>query len=116
MLYSYLLYTSGFVITDTLLSEAVTRDPVVLEMLGRHLDIEYRYGHVSCWRDVADLLAVPSSLFESCLAYCKSSPTEDLFGFLAAAKPETTMHDVKEILKRMERVDVVQSIDKHLAR
>ena len=109
-------FVSILITTDTLLSDVVTNDPVVSEELARHLDIEYRHGHVSCWRDVADLLAIPPSLYEHCLMYSKSSPTEDLFAFLAAAKPDTTMHDIKDVLRTMERLDVVQTVDKYLAR
>ena len=48
--------------------------------------------------------------------YSFNSPTEDLFVFLSATRPDVTMKDIKEALVALGRVDVVQILDKFRTR
>lgn len=109
------LYCNQFFILDSLLTETITNNPLILEDLGKCLDTEYQYGKVPCWRDLAKLLGVPPEAYEHCGTFSATSPTEDLFVFLTATKPQLTIDDVKEALKEIGRCDVAHYLDRKIA-
>ena len=100
--------------TDALLSETVTNNPRILGDLAVCLDTEYQYGRVPCWRDLAELLAIPPEAYEDCGAFSVTSPTEDLFVFLSATKPHLTIEEIKEALKEIDRLDVAHFLDRRI--
>lgn len=108
-----LIYHTIFV-TDALLSETVTNNPRILGDLAVCLDTEYQYGRVPCWRDLAELLAIPPATYEDCGAFSVTSPTEDLFVFLSATKPHLTIEEIKEALKEIGRLDVAHLLDRRI--
>lgn len=101
-------------LTDALLSETVTNNSFILEDLANCLDIEYQYGKVPCWRDLAKLLAVPADICKHCNTLSITSPTEDLFVFLSATKPQLTIAEIKEALERIARLDVAQLLERRI--
>ena len=101
--------------SDALLTETVTNNPHILGDLGMCLDTEYQYGRVPCWRDLAELLAIPPEVYEHCGNFSATSHTEDLFVFLAATKPQLTIQDIKEALREIDRIDVAQLLDRKIA-
>lgn len=105
----------NYVVTDALLTETVTNNPRILGDLGSCLDTEYQYGKVPCWRDLAELLAIPPEAYEHCATFSVTSPTEDLFVFLSATKPQLTIQDIKEALREIDRLDVAQLLDRKIA-
>ncbi|XP_078349882.1 uncharacterized protein LOC144634708 isoform X2 [Oculina patagonica] len=100
---------------DSLLTETVTNNPLILRDLGKCLDTEYQYGRVPCWRDLAELLDIPPEAYEHCGTFSATSPTEDLFVFLTATKPQLTIQDIKEALNEIDRHDVAQLLDRRIA-
>ena len=102
-------------VTGSLLTETITNNSRILRDLGKCLDTEYHYGRVPCWRDLAELLGIPPEAYEHCGTYSASSPTEDLFVFLSATKPQLTIQDIKEALKEIDRHDVAQLLDRRIA-
>lgn len=96
---------------DALLSETVTNNPYILGDLANCLDIEYQYGKIPCWRDLAKLLAIPADIYKHCNALSITSPTEDLFSFLSAIKPRLTIAEIKEALQEIGRLDVAQLLE-----
>ena len=111
----YIILQSIFFILDSLLTETITNNPLILGDLGKCLDTEYQYGKVPCWRDLAKLLGVPPEAYEHCGTFSATSPTEDLFVFLTATKPQLTIDDVKEALKEIGRCDVAHDLDRKIA-
>ena len=101
-------------LTDALLTETVTNNPNILRDLGMCLDTEYQYGRVPCWRDLAELLAIPPEAYEHCGTFSATSPTEDLFVFLSATKPQLTIEEIKEALKEIHRLDVARLLDRKI--
>lgn len=97
------------------MTETVTNNPLVLRDLGTCLDTEYQYGRVPCWRDLAELLVIPPEAYEHCGTYSATSPTEDLFVFLTATKPQLTIQDVQEALKSIDRHDAAHLLDRKIA-
>ncbi|XP_022801867.1 uncharacterized protein LOC111339463 [Stylophora pistillata] len=100
---------------DSLLTETITNNPLILDDLGKCLDTEYLYGKVPCWRDLAELLGIPPEAYEHCGTFSATSPTEDLFVFLTATKPQLTIEDIKEALKEIDRHDVAQYLDRKIS-
>ncbi|XP_029195619.2 uncharacterized protein LOC114961184 isoform X2 [Acropora millepora] len=96
---------------DALLSETVTNNPYILGDLANCLDIEYQYGKIPCWRDLAKLLAIPADIYKHCNTLSITSPTEDLFSFLSAIKPQLTIAEIKEALEEIGRLDVAQLLE-----
>lgn len=99
---------------DALLTETVTNNPYILRELGMCLDTEYQYGRVPCWRDLAELLAIPPEAYEHCGTFSATSPTEDLFVFLSATKPQLTIEEIKDALKEIHRLDVTHLLDRKI--
>ena len=97
---------------DALLSETVTSNPLILGDLAHCLDTEYQYGMVPCWRDLAELLAIPREVYWDCGTLSITSPTEDLFVFLSATKPQLTIAEIKEALTEIDRLDVAQLLER----
>ena len=100
-----------FLLIDALLSETVTNNPYILGDLANCLDIEYQYGKIPCWRDLAKLLAIPADIYKHCNSLSITSPTEDLFSFLSAIKPQLTIAEIKEALEEIGRLDVAQLLE-----
>lgn len=104
------------VLSDALLSETITNSPHILRDLGSCLDTEYQYGKVPCWRDLAELLAISPEDYEDCTTFSMTtSPTEDLFVFLSATKPQLTIQEIKKALKEIDRLDVAHLLDRKIA-
>ncbi|XP_048587364.1 uncharacterized protein LOC116613981 isoform X2 [Nematostella vectensis] len=101
---------------DDLLSEAVTNNPKVLEDLAKCLDTEYQHGGVPCWRDLAEVLAIPPEAYEHCSSFSETSPTEDMMMFLSATKPQLTISDMKDGLRAIGRQDVLQILERCVTR
>ncbi|XP_068727992.1 uncharacterized protein [Montipora capricornis] len=99
---------------DALLSETVTSNPLILGDLAHCLDTEYQYGMVPCWRDLAELLAIPREVYRDCGTLSITSPTEDLFVFLSATKPQLTIAEIKEALTEIDRLDVAQLLERRI--
>lgn len=102
-------------VADSLLTETITNNPPILRDLGECLDTEYQHGQVPCWRDLAELLDIPPEAYEHCGTFSATSPTEDLFVFLAATKPQLTIQDVQEALREIDRHEVAQLLDRKIA-
>ena len=97
-----------------MLTDTITNNRQALKDLGQCLNTEYQYGRIPCWRDLAELLGIPVEVYEHCSTYSENSPTEDLFAFLAATKPQLTLKDVLDALRQIDRHDVAHLLDRKI--
>ena len=76
--------------------------------LSRCLDIEYKYGVIQCWKNLAEQLGIDASIYEM-FEYCVvRSPTEQLLDYvISSVKPELTIGELKHYLLSMDRFDII---------
>ena len=60
------------------------------------------------------MLDIPPEAYEHCGTFSATSPTEDLFVFLAATKPQLTIQDIQEALRGIDRHEVAQLLDRKI--
>ena len=69
------------------------------------------------WRGMAFRLGVELDLseqFEPSLSRGQQSPTKAILDWLVMSKPQFTMSNLRKVLEKIQRKDVISKIDEHL--
>ncbi|XP_044174897.1 uncharacterized protein LOC114953099 isoform X2 [Acropora millepora] len=79
----------------------------LLEGLSRCLDKEYKYGRYQCWKHIAEYFGIDEEMYQSFRDSEIVSPTEEMFEHLQTTDTEMTIGTLKEKLRSVERLDVI---------
>ena len=82
----------------------------LLQRISRSLDKEYKYGSCKCWKDAAEYFHVEEEEYQNFKCSQVHSPTEVMFEYLGTRKPEITIGDLKDGLRKIGRQDVIEVI------
>ena len=95
---------------DSLLAKSVRNNLKLMELLGKHLDKEGRYGETKCWKHLSQHFGVEAETYEDFACSQEHSPTKDLLQFLIQTHEEFTVVKLKDKLSEIERSDVVDAL------
>ena len=97
------------------MSQKIKADSEVSRMISLALNKDIR--GVENWRGLAFRLNIERGTydyFHPSVKQHQQSPTKAILNWLIMSKPQVTIQDLKKVLEKIKRKDVIFMIDKHL--
>ncbi|XP_022806783.1 uncharacterized protein LOC111343857 [Stylophora pistillata] len=85
----------------------------LLEALCRSLDKEYKYGQCKYWKHLAEHFHISEQEYQRFEYQPVLSPTELMFEYLQTSDPDVTIGCLKDGLRQIQRLDVINVLILH---
>ena len=111
----YLIVVVFLIVPDSLVSRVIMLNLNILDELARHLDKPISHdGILSCWKQLASYFNMTEDVYQKVNRSGNCGSTEQMFDWFRATRPELTVREIKGVLEKIGRQDLVDIIGSKL--